>query len=345
MRRMEEKEMSQYTKKLKRRVAKLTQEIRDFMSFPATEVTEYQAVQRENEQLKEQLRHTNYDREYPGFPRELHGLRILDAFIEPEQSQRQREDVVLIRYENDRKQLVPKEFIMQGHHPHSSQIRDILMQYERHQTWGGTGQLRSSMGLAYSGATPDISRRSLERMRQALSENNNSYVPERNWVVSYDDEAENKEYEERLKQQQERDEKAMQLLKEKIGDELYKSLIDNGCFDVEGKEGIYRFYKSDKVELIQVRKFIGDKERKLTWSLCIKSTVRDMPIGDVILARYLQLKTDEAEFINIANFRKAKSDDEYEETDTGIGGNGYVRGMTEFGVGSVGAPFIRANLA
>ncbi len=115
------------------------------------------------------------------------------------------------------------------------------------------------------------------------------------------------------KKQQTINDKAMKLLKEKIGNELFKSLEDKGHFDVIGKEGTYRFFKSDKVELTQTRKFIGNKERTLTWNLCIESKVRDMPIGDVILARYLMLKVDEAKFLNTANFRSVETIDEYNE--------------------------------
>jgi len=105
--------------------------------------------------------------------------------------------------------------------------------------------------------------------------------------------------------------KAMRLLASKIGWRKYKRLKKYGYFKHEGKHGRYKLWLNDPsgVKLNQVHK-IGDKVRTLRWVLCVQSEVGNMPKGDVILSRYMELVTDEDNFIKTANFREVTTNDE-----------------------------------
>lgn len=105
--------------------------------------------------------------------------------------------------------------------------------------------------------------------------------------------------------------KAMKLLKSKIGRKLYKQLHNKGYFELKGKHGIYQFHLDNPhgVRFIQ-EVDAGGKKRPIIWDLCIQSSVPNMPKGDVILARYLECKTDEEKFRKTANWRSVTTHDE-----------------------------------
>lgn len=108
--------------------------------------------------------------------------------------------------------------------------------------------------------------------------------------------------------------KSLELLKSKIGDDKYNNLITNGFWQEQGKEGIYKFYidKEKSVTLTQIHKF-GNKQREVEWTLCVQSSVKDLPIGDIVLARWLEWKVDEIKFLEACNFRNITTNDEYKE--------------------------------
>lgn len=120
------------------------------------------------------------------------------------------------------------------------------------------------------------------------------------------------EAQEKRTKKKEIEEKAWSLLKEKIGEERWQQLEGKGYFEVERFHGTYRFYKHDSsgVRLIEDREFGKYKTRRLEWVLCIQSAVSDMPLGDIILARYLSMMNDEDEFLKTANIRQVKTKDE-----------------------------------
>jgi hypothetical protein len=105
--------------------------------------------------------------------------------------------------------------------------------------------------------------------------------------------------------------KAMSLLKEKIGKAKFKSLEKEGYFEEKGKHGKYRFYKNDPSGVRFIQEIdAGGKKRPLEWTLCIQSSVANMPAGDVILARWMEFKADEEKFRKTANWRNVKTEDE-----------------------------------
>ena len=105
--------------------------------------------------------------------------------------------------------------------------------------------------------------------------------------------------------------KAWQLLEEKIGKKKFNQLNKQGYFTEKGKHGTYHFYKNDMsgVRFIQ-NVNVGGKKRPLKWTLCIQSAVADMPKGDVILSRWMELKADEDQFQKTANWRDVSTKDE-----------------------------------
>jgi hypothetical protein len=106
-------------------------------------------------------------------------------------------------------------------------------------------------------------------------------------------------------------EKAMSLLKEKIGKVKFKSLEKKGYFEEKGKYGKYRFYKNDPSGVRFIQEIdAGGKKRPLEWTLCIQSSIADMPKGDVILARWMEFKADEEKFRKTANWRDVRTKDE-----------------------------------
>lgn len=109
------------------------------------------------------------------------------------------------------------------------------------------------------------------------------------------------------------EEKAMELLKKQIGHVNYHALEHKGYFTFLGKYGLYYFHKrkTDAVELEQDITIGSLKTRTVRWQLCVNSTIENMPLGDVILSRYLECKNNEDNFIKTANFRKAITEDEY----------------------------------
>jgi len=106
-------------------------------------------------------------------------------------------------------------------------------------------------------------------------------------------------------------ERAWELLKDKIGEKKFGQLNNQGYFAEKGKHGIYHFHKNDShgVRFIQEIN-VGGKKRPLEWTLCIQSAVADMPQGDVILARWMELKADEDKFQKTSNWRNVKTVDE-----------------------------------
>jgi len=108
-----------------------------------------------------------------------------------------------------------------------------------------------------------------------------------------------------------KEKKAFKLLKEKIGKKRWKQLKSKGYFEETSKHGVYRFYKHDMSGVRFIQEVdAGGKKRPLEWTLCIQSTVSDMPKGDVILARWMEFKADEEKFRKTANWRNVKTDDE-----------------------------------
>lgn len=109
------------------------------------------------------------------------------------------------------------------------------------------------------------------------------------------------------------DEKAMELLKKQIGDVNYHALMHKGYFTFLGRYGLYYFHrrKDAGVEL-QQDIIIGPKTRTVKWGLCVNSVIETMPLGDIILSRYLECKNNEDNFIKTANFRNAATEDEYD---------------------------------
>lgn len=105
--------------------------------------------------------------------------------------------------------------------------------------------------------------------------------------------------------------KALLLLYKKIGRKKYKQLKKQGYFEEQGKYGIYRFEynSSGGVTLIEKKKY-GNKNRTLSWKLCIQTTLNNLPKGDVILSRWLEFKADEENFVSTANFRSVDTIDE-----------------------------------
>ncbi len=111
------------------------------------------------------------------------------------------------------------------------------------------------------------------------------------------------------------DRRAMALLARKIGKVRYRSLMKNGCFQEQGKHGVFRFHKDKQggVTFTQKIKVGGLKERSVTWDLCVQSQAADLPNGDVILSRWLEWKADEDRFLETANFRNISTADEATE--------------------------------
>jgi len=99
--------------------------------------------------------------------------------------------------------------------------------------------------------------------------------------------------------------KAKRRLAKKIGWKKYKQLIKYGHFEVEGKYGKYLFLYNDSygIQFITKVNFCG-KEVEHKYTLCLQSKIKNLPKEDVILSRYLQLISDEEEFIRLCNFRK-----------------------------------------
>jgi len=113
--------------------------------------------------------------------------------------------------------------------------------------------------------------------------------------------------------------KSMLLLCQKIGKKKFKMLKKKYYFEEEGKYGTYRFYNKPDYDLLpstastlnytsgvslHTNITIGPKIRPVVWVLCIQSTLPNLPIGDLILSRWLEFKVDEDNFIKTANFRK-----------------------------------------
>ncbi len=109
--------------------------------------------------------------------------------------------------------------------------------------------------------------------------------------------------------------RAMSLLARKIGKAKYRNLKKLGYFEEQGIYGTYRFHKNKEggVTFIQKIKVGGLKERPVMWDLCIQSQASDLPPGDVILSRWLNMKADEDNFLETANFRKIRTMDEAHE--------------------------------
>lgn len=107
--------------------------------------------------------------------------------------------------------------------------------------------------------------------------------------------------------------KAMELLRKQIGDVNYHALMHKGYFTFLGRYGLYYFHnrKDAGVEL-QQDIVIGHKTRTVKWQLCVNSVIETMPLGDIILSRYLECKNNEDNFIKTANFRQVATEDEYE---------------------------------
>lgn len=105
--------------------------------------------------------------------------------------------------------------------------------------------------------------------------------------------------------------KAMKLLAQKIGWRKMRSLKKIGYFEEIGAAGVFRFYLNDSggVKLLQTQ-LLGGKKRTMEWDLCIQSAVADMPKADIILARWLEWKSDEERFLATANFRNVRTKDE-----------------------------------
>ena len=105
--------------------------------------------------------------------------------------------------------------------------------------------------------------------------------------------------------------RALKLLKEKIGEKKYGHLKRYGYFAERSRHGVYRFMLNDPSGVKFIQKVdVGGKKRPITWTLCIQSSVADMPLGDIILARWMEFRADEDRFQRTANWRKVETKDE-----------------------------------
>jgi len=105
--------------------------------------------------------------------------------------------------------------------------------------------------------------------------------------------------------------RAWLLLYKTIGKQLSRQFKKHKYFEVQGKRGIYRFHRDKQggVTFIETRQY-GDRQVAVEFDLCIQSKAADLPEGDVILSRYLSWKADEEAFLQTANFRKVRINDE-----------------------------------
>ena len=105
--------------------------------------------------------------------------------------------------------------------------------------------------------------------------------------------------------------KAMKLLASKIGYKRMRQLKKKGFWEETSKYGVVRFHLNDAggVSLIEKKKY-GTTERTLEWRLCVQSQAKDLPLGDVILSRWMAWKADEDKFMDTANFREVLTKDE-----------------------------------
>lgn len=108
-----------------------------------------------------------------------------------------------------------------------------------------------------------------------------------------------------------KNQRAMDLLKSKIGEEKFNQLNVMGFFEEQGKHGTFRFHLNTPggVSLIERKKY-GNTAREVEWMLCVQSMAPDLPKGDVILSRWMEWKADEDKFLDTANFRGVKTRDE-----------------------------------
>lgn len=106
-------------------------------------------------------------------------------------------------------------------------------------------------------------------------------------------------------------EKAWKLLNSKLDKKQREMMEKEGYFEHEGKAGTYRFLKDNfsGVQLL-TKQLLGGREIITEYELCIQSSDPNMPQGDVILAKHLELKADEDKFLKTCNVRKAKTRDE-----------------------------------
>ena len=76
-----------------------------------------------------------------------------------------------------------------------------------------------------------------------------------------------------------------------------------GYFTEQSKHGEIRFHLNDSggVSIVE-KKLHGTKERILEWKLCVQSQAKDLPLGDVILSRWMEWKANEDKFLDTANF-------------------------------------------
>lgn len=114
-----------------------------------------------------------------------------------------------------------------------------------------------------------------------------------------------------MQQEDKKNNRAMSLLKSKIGEKKFKQLEQKGYFEEQGKHGTFRFHKNTQggVSLIERKKY-GNTEREVEWTLCVQSMAPDLPKGDVILSRWMEWKADEDKFLDTANFRDVRARDE-----------------------------------
>ncbi len=106
--------------------------------------------------------------------------------------------------------------------------------------------------------------------------------------------------------------KSLELLKQYIGDDLYKEFEKNGAFTVKGKHGSYKFPRQGEITFITTASY-GTKKRNVKWKLCLEIKDQSLPVGDVLATKFLELKSDEDKFLEACNFRSISTDDEFDE--------------------------------
>ena len=106
--------------------------------------------------------------------------------------------------------------------------------------------------------------------------------------------------------------KAFTLLKKKVGEEKFIKFAAAGYIETKGKYGVYKIKNTGAVELKRFDK-IGEKKRPLIYDLCISTESKQLPRGDNLLALFILIKEDEDKFIQTANFRFVRTDDEFNE--------------------------------
>jgi len=109
----------------------------------------------------------------------------------------------------------------------------------------------------------------------------------------------------------EKEQRAAYLLRSTIGADNFNNLINDGFFTHEGAYGMYELYCDDAagVRLIQKHNIGDERSVPISWTLCIQAAT-PLPKGDLILARYLEIKNNEVEFLKTANIRAVKTTDE-----------------------------------